>query len=250
MDRALRQALEQFALEHGFDDLESIRMALSLTRHAKRFGLPISEGEIAALEHEALCARPASAMAPTGRLTLRMSSSPAIREAVRSLVAQAPQRAGAAGKSLVGALLYHLAGATLDCVLGTGAIEHSAFGTADPSGTRIGDYLIDDVAIHVTSSPSEALIKRCGQDLSNGIRPIVITLARHLPAAEVLADYFGVHERVEFFEIEQFVALSAHGLSRFGSSRRSLAIESIIARYNEIVAQVEPDPSLRIELQP
>lgn len=188
MDRALRKALEQFALEHGFDDLESIRMALSLTRHAKRLGLPISEGEIAALEHEALCSHSTRATASAWNFALRMSASLAIREAVRSLVAQALRRAGAAGKSLVGALLYHLAGATLDCVLGTGPIEHSAFGTADPSGTRIGDYLLDDVAIHVTSSPSEALIKRCGQDLSNGIRPIVITLARHLPAAEVLAE--------------------------------------------------------------
>jgi len=142
-----------------------------------------------------------------------------------------------------------LVGAKLDCALGAGKFEHNSFSTADSPGLRAGDFFLGDVAIHVTTSPGEAVIARCGENLNDGVRPILVTLQRGLDVAEGLATNVGLGDRIDIFEIEQFVALNLYEIGKFAADGRKTAVDDMVKRYNEIVEEFETDPSLRIELR-
>ena len=70
-----------------------------------------------------------------------------------------------------------------------------------------------------------------------------------MAVAEGLAGNRGLAERIDIFEIEQFVALNLYEMGQFQADRRRVAIDMLIDRYNEIVENVETDPSLRIEIR-
>jgi hypothetical protein len=76
-----------------------------------------------------------------------------------------------------------------------------------------------------------------------------VTLQRGLTVAEELASRIGLGERVDVFEIEQFVALNLYELAKFAADGRKTAVTDMVNRYNEIVEEVETDPSLKIELR-
>ena len=182
--------------------------------------------------------------------TVKMDASRGLRHVVRDVLAQAVERQkDAPGTHHAGALLQHLVGAKLDCALGTGKLEHNSFSTADAPGNRIGDFSIEDVAIHVTTAPGEAVIERCRRNLYDGYKPILVTVRSRMAVAEGLADDKGISERIDVFEIEQFVALNLYELAEFAAKGRHTAVGKLIRRYNEIVNDVETDPSLTIEIR-
>ncbi len=181
---------------------------------------------------------------------IKLDASKSLRAVVRDVIAQAQERQRtAAGVYYAGAVLQHLVGAKLDCALGKGKLEHNSFSTADSPGGRPGDFLLGDVAIHVTTSPGEAVIGRCRDNLNDGIRPVLVTLQRGLTVAEGLAANVGLIDRIDIFEIEQFVALNVYELGKFAAEGRKTAVDDIVKRYNEIVEEFETDPSLKIELR-
>ena len=112
-----------------------------------------------------------------------------------------------------------------------------------------GDFLLGDVAIHVTTSPGEALIRRCQENLDAGFRPMIVTLQKGLSVAEGLAANANIADRLDVFEIEQFVALNLYELGKFKATGRRTVIEEIVERYNAIIDEIETDPSLRIAIQ-
>jgi hypothetical protein len=181
---------------------------------------------------------------------IKLDPSRSLRTVVRDVIAQAEERQKSApGMYYAGAVLQHLVGAKLDCALGKGTLKHNSFSTADAPGGRAGDFFLGDVAIHVTTAPGEALISRCGENLNDGVRPVIVTLQRGLTVAEELASRIGLGERVDVFEIEQFVALNLYELAKFAADGRKTAVTDMVNRYNEIVEEVETDPSLKIELR-
>jgi len=181
---------------------------------------------------------------------IKLDSSRSLRTVVRDVIGQAEERQkNSPGISYAGAVLQHLVGAKLDCALGKGRLEHNSFSTADSPSGRAGDFFLGDVAIHVTTSPGEALIGRCRDNLNDGFRPILVTLQRGLSVAEGLANNFGLADRIDIFEIEQFVALNLYELAKFAADGRKTAVADLVNRYNEIVDEVETDPSLKIELR-
>jgi hypothetical protein len=181
---------------------------------------------------------------------IKLDASKSLRTVVRDVIAQAEERQKTTpGMYYGGAVLQHLVGAKLDCALGTGKFEHNSFSTADSPGLRAGDFFLGDVAIHVTTSPGEAVIARCGENLNDGIRPILVTLQRGLGVAEGLATNVGLGDRIDIFEIEQFVALNLYEIGKFAADGRKTAVDDMVKRYNEIVDEFETDPSLRIELR-
>jgi len=181
---------------------------------------------------------------------IRLDSSRSLRTLVRDVIAQADERQrNAPGMQYAGAVLQHLVGAKLDCALGNGNFEHNSFSTSDAQSGRAGDFFIGDVAIHVTTTPSEALIGRCRDNIDDGFRPIIVTTARGLSAAEVLAENAGLGERIDVFEVEQFVALNLYELGKFAAEGRRVAVGDLVTRYNEIIDEVETDPSLKIEFR-
>ena len=180
---------------------------------------------------------------------IKLDASRSLRTVVRDVIAQAEERQKTTpGVYYAGAVLQHLVGAKLDCALGKGLLEHNSFSTADAPGAREGDFFLGDVAIHVTTSPGEAVIERCRENLNDGCRPILVTVQRGLSVAEGLATNVGLADRIDIFEIEQFVALNLYELAKFAAEGRKTAVADLVSRYNEIVEEFETDPSLKIEL--
>lgn len=181
---------------------------------------------------------------------IKLDASRSLRTVVRDVIGQAEDRQKTAhGVYYAGAVLQHLVGAKLDCALGKGHFQHNSFSTADAPSERAGDFFVGDVAIHVTTSPGEAVIDRCKENLNDGHRPILVTIQRGLNVAEGLADNVGLSDRIDIFEIEQFIALNLYELGKFAADGRKIAVTDLVSRYNEIVDEFETDPSLKIDLR-
>ncbi len=183
-------------------------------------------------------------------IKLEIDASKGLRAIIRSLMDQAIERQKAGqGVFHSGALLQHLVGAKLECALGPDKVKHHAFTTADAPSQRSGDFLIGNVAIHVTTAPGEAVIAKCAENLRAGLRPILVTVGRRLEAAESLAANVDLEERIDFFELEQFIALNLHEWGAFEERMRRPKVLDLVEKYNAIVEAVETDPSLRIEFK-
>lgn len=182
---------------------------------------------------------------------IRLDASRSLRTTVRDIIAQAEDRQrNTPGMQYAGAVMQHLVGAKLDCALGTGNFQHNSFSTSDAQTGRAGDFFIGDVAIHVTTAPGEAVVSRCQDNINDGHRAIIVTNARGLTAVEVLAENAELGDRIDVFEVEQFVALNLYELGKFAAEGRRIAVTDVVTRYNEIVDEVETDPSLKIEFRP
>lgn len=179
---------------------------------------------------------------------LKREAGVSVEYVVRDLLAQAEDRQREmSGAMIVGTMLQHLVGAKLEEVMGDRvSLRHHGANTNDAGHGRGGDFDVGDAAIHVTATPSEALIRKCAANVQAGIRPIIVTTPKGMPLAEGLAGVAGVRERMEILEIGQFLSTNAQELGLFAAKGATAALERIIDRYNVIVDFHENDPSLRI----
>jgi hypothetical protein len=188
-------------------------------------------------------------------LKLRLDASRSLRAVVHDILVQAEAREKQLpGVRYRGAVLQHLVGATLDCALGSEHVQHHSYSTADAQSGRVGDFVVASTAVHVTTAPSEALIEQCRDNLNDGYRPVIVTIddranKQHgIALAEGLARNVDLDDRIDVFEAEQFVTLNLYERGRFSESNRRIAVSDFVKRYNEIIDQVETDPSLKIAI--
>ncbi len=180
---------------------------------------------------------------------LRYDTSKTIRAVVRDLLAQAEHRQKEnPGTTYVGTVLQHIVGAKLSLIVPEGQMEFHGASVADSPTARSGDFIVEDVVIHCTTAPGEALVQKCGRNLEAGLKPIIITTYQRLVVAESIAADHNLDGRIEVWDIEQFLATNVYELSLFKSAERKVTVQKIIDAYNGIVAQCETDPSLRIEI--
>ena len=180
-------------------------------------------------------------------LKLRFESSKSLQFVLADLLAQAKKRQSeGTGTMVIGAVLQHLVGAKLELALPGVQIAHHGFSVADNSSQRQGDFAIDDSVLHVTTSPSEALMRKCQDNLRQGLRPVVITRAQGVPVARGLATNLGIEDQLELLEAEQFLSANLHEMALFRPAARHATLTSLIETYNRIVEKHETDPSLRI----
>ena len=180
---------------------------------------------------------------------LRLDPAKSVRAAVRDLLAQAEKRQQEqSGTTYVGTVLQHLLGAKLELVIGA-EIEHHGASVADAVSSRDADFQLGDVAIHSTTAPSEALMRKCIRNLQAGHKPIIVTLHRATAVAQGLADIAQIADRVEIFDAEQFIAGNLHEFGKFRNSGLRASAQALIAGYNRIVSSCETDPGLKVELQ-
>lgn len=178
---------------------------------------------------------------------LKFETGKSLRSVVRDLLAQAKKRQEeGAGTMFVGAMLQHLIGAKLALAMPTIPIEHHGFSVADAPGGRSGDFEIGNASIHVTTTPGEAVIRKCAANLSAGRHPIVITFNDLLPAADAFATAQGIVDKLDVLDAEQFIVGNLHELGGFSAEKRRITFESLVDKYNEIVESQETDPSLKI----
>ena len=178
---------------------------------------------------------------------LSFDTSKSLRAIFRDLLQQVEKRQQQTpGATYVGTVIQHLVGAKLDIVLG--GITHHGASEADEGTGRDADFLLGDVAIHVTTAPGEALIRKCRRNLANSIKPLIVTTAEGLVIAQVLARQAGVADRIDVLDIEQFLTCNLYEHGRFDSSgRRQMAVD-LVASYNRLVSDHEREPGLHINL--
>lgn len=180
-------------------------------------------------------------------LKLKVDSSRSLRSIVADLIEAAFSRQRECpGTMVAGAVLQHLVGAKLELALPLVEIEHNGFAVADAPGDRKGDFLIGDTAIHVTTVPSEALIRKCSDNLAGNLRPLIITTQAGAGGAAAFAKNADLADRIDILEVEQFVATNVLEWSGFQIARRPITVQDLIECYNRIIEECETDPSLKI----
>ncbi|MBL8634739.1 MAG: DUF4928 family protein [Myxococcales bacterium] len=152
----------------------------------------------------------------------------------------------AGGTSYVGAMLQHLVGAKLDIVLGVGHVQHHGSSVTDQSTERSADFQVNEVAIHVTTYPNEALIRKAAANLQAGLKPVIVTLSDGVNGAAYLLKGTEWRDRIDVIDAAQFLTANVYERSLFKASDCRATISEILARYNQIVESCETDPVLRI----
>jgi hypothetical protein len=133
-------------------------------------------------------------------------------------------------------------------VLGTGKVKHHGFSVADQSTERGGDFQIDSITIHVTTHPTEALARKCGDNLNHGLKPIIITTTKGMVEAAVHLSDRHLTERVDVLDCSPFLTANLYEHSLFKVAGCKVTFTKLLERYNEIVDECETDPGLRVGL--
>jgi hypothetical protein len=169
---------------------------------------------------------------------------------IHDLLEQAAElQESSGGANYVGAMLQHLVGAKLDFVVGEGKIQHHGSSVADHSTSRQSDFQIETVAIHVTTHPSEALVRKCGQNLQAGLKPLIITIGDGVEGAAFLLKSAELADRVDVLDVGQFLTANVYERSFFKAAACKVTFSNLLNRYNEIVTACETDPALRIAIK-
>lgn len=146
-------------------------------------------------------------------------------------------------------VLQHMVGAKLSLVLGRQKLKPFGHSATDGPAGGSGDFEIDDVIIHVTTAPSEGLLRKCKRNIESGQRPIIITPENGVAGAMVLAKGQDIAQNVDILDAGQFIAMNLYNLSQFKASNRKLTVEKFIKRYNERVSECETSQRLKISLK-
>ncbi len=206
---------------------------------------PVDEADLASIE--AWWVEQAKQFFNAKPFALRFEAGKSLRSVIRDLLAQAQKRqAEGSGTMFVGAMLQHLIGAKLELALPSVAILHNGFSVADGPTRRSGDFEIGNATLHVTTTPGEAVVRKCMDNLSAGRHPIIVTVHEMLAAADAFAAAQGIADKLDVLDAEQFLVANLHELGGFSSDKRRLTVESLVDKYNAIVLSNETDPSLCI----
>jgi hypothetical protein len=150
-----------------------------------------------------------------------------------------------AGETIVGTVLQHLVGAALE--LSGSPVLHSHSNKADIQYARNGDFDFDAVVWHVTSAPSEGLIRKCAQNIKDGLSPLILTIDSKVQAAVGLLEIQNLDERVQVLAAQQFFS-GYLSIETTKEVSEQVNIEDLINKYNELIETYEKDLSRRIEV--
>jgi Domain of unknown function (DUF4928) len=207
---------------------------------------PLSAEELASIE--AWWVNTAKQFFNAKPFRLRFESGKSLRYVLRDLIGQARKRqAEGAGTMFVGAMLQHLVGAKLELALPECRLIHHGYSVADAVSGRSGDFHLGNAALHVTTAPGEAVIRKCVDNLAAGLQPIIVTFGEMIPAADAFASAQEIADRIDVLDVEQFIVANLYEIGGFETNKRRVTVERLISRYNDIVTVNETDPSLKIQ---
>jgi hypothetical protein len=173
---------------------------------------------------------------------LHADPSKSIAYVVHDLLSQAEIRQHEGqGTMFEGALMQHLVGAKLTLALPNISLKSFGFSVKDEANSRPGDFVIEDVVIHVTAAPSENLLQKCADNLNAKLKPIVVTTNMGVTSCQSLSKIVNIEGRVDFFDIEQFIAMNIYEISGFSPKKRDITVNDLIVTYNKIVQECETD---------
>lgn len=147
-----------------------------------------------------------------------------------------------------GPVAQHLVGAKLAIRFPHLAVGNSSYSAADEQTGRSGDFHIGKTAFHVSVAPNMGHVKRCAQNVKDGLSAIVLVLDSKLAAARALLETEGLESKVVAESLESFVGQNLSELAEFAPAKFAENLSSLLEEYNRRVAEVETDASLLIEL--
>ena len=92
-------------------------------------------------------------------------------------------------------------------------------------------------------------ICKWADNINSNYKPVIVTISKKIALADGLASQAGVNDKIDIFEIEQFMAANVYELSKFKKKHRAVTVKEIIDKYNKIVSDYESDPGLKIDIE-
>lgn len=169
------------------------------------------------------------------------------RKPVSLTIGEILEAAAAREDRPTGAVLQHLIGAKLELRFPDLDVGRDKANTADLQTDRYGDFQLGTTAFHVTVSPMEKLMDRCRENLSEEVRPVIIVPASRVLAAKQLAEVAAIDHSVGIVEAESYIGTNIEELALYSSDQIREGLARLIRRYNERIADVESDLSLRVD---
>lgn len=160
---------------------------------------------------------------------------------IESIITEARGRSG-------GKVEQHLVGAKLAERHAGMHIPNNPGHAGDAQTGRAGDFVVGSTAYHVTASPGSPVLQRCRENLGAGLHPVLLVPRSEVDRARHIAEDQQIADRVTILAIEDFVAVNIIEMSSGDQARFIQVFKSIITSYNERLAEVETDMSLRIEV--
>lgn len=148
----------------------------------------------------------------------------------------------------LGAVEFHLVGATLQQRHPGIVIPNNPGHAADAQTGRSGDFPLRDVSYHVTATDGKEATERCKQNIGAGVHPVLLVPRRYVESARVRADVAGILDRVSILAIEDFITQNVIEMSTNQQQDFFSTLKAIIDEYNRRLEEVETDMSLKIEL--
>lgn len=182
-------------------------------------------------------------------LRLTLDPSLTLQAAIRSVLLEAKKRQQESpGTQVVGTVIQHLVGAKLETLYPERRIQHHGANVADTLSKRTGDFFINETVIHVTTSPSENLLRVCQSNLQQGHSALIVTTANGIVTIQTLTAGTPLENRIETVELEQFLVVNLAERAAFDPATRKKTVEQLLGVYNRIIEECETDPGLKIEI--
>lgn len=176
------------------------------------------------------------------RLQQGGASSLPLIELVASLLEQAERHDA-------GVVAHHLVGAKLALRYPARRIPARSHTAADQQPDLPGDYQVGDTAFHVTIAPGSNVIRRCRQNIKQGLRPWILVRGSEQERARRLLRDACLEAKVGLTSIEQFVGQNLEELACFSTVGIQSIIRSFVGEYNRRIQTAERDQArLKIEL--
>lgn len=140
------------------------------------------------------------------------------------------------GTKYVGAVLHYLVGAKLK-MCSSENLDIRGYSVSDQSSGTFGDFDLGDMAIHVTVHPSEALIRKCQQNLESGKKPMIVSTHAKIPGVKEDLRAAGLQDRVEVVDGPQFIALNLYEKASFSTANDKAVWLQLVEIYNEAVSE-------------
>jgi hypothetical protein len=92
------------------------------------------------------------------------------------------------------------------------------------------------------------LVRKCGDNLKNGLKPLIVTTTDGVGGAAFLLRNSKLGERVDVLDCSQFLTANLYERSLFQVAICKITLTKLLERYNQIVDECETDPVLRVNL--
>lgn len=147
-----------------------------------------------------------------------------------------------------GVVEQHLVGAKLARRFPNIEIPNFPAHAADQQTARSGDFVIRDLAFHVTAAPTSSVIAKCADNVKKGLRPILLVPRDKETNARAFAEDKSIDKLIAIVSIEDFLAMNVFELATEEDKDSFSVLADIIAIYNQRLREVETDFSLQIDI--